>query len=124
VAGPLPPTRTGGVHQRTPPRDGSTAAVFDALADPTRRRLLETVARQGPVTATSLAASATISRQAISKHLGVLEAAGVLRADRVGREVRFGVVPGALEGAAHWMAEVGAAWDDRLGRLRRHLAES
>lgn len=120
---PLRPSPADRRHLGPTGGDGRASAVLDALADPTRRRLLEAVAHDGPVTATDLAAETPISRQAVRKHLGVLEAAGIVQVERVGREARFSVVPGALDGAVEWMAGVGAAWDDRLRRLRRHLAE-
>lgn len=98
-------------------------AVLSALGDPTRRALLEVVARQGPVTPTELAGPAGISRQAVSKHLTVLEEAGVVAVRRSGREARYEVVPGALDPAGAWLDQVGRSWDRRLQRLRRHLAD-
>jgi DNA-binding transcriptional ArsR family regulator len=96
-------------------------AVFAALADPTRRRLLDQLSTDGPLTATELAASYPVCRQAVVKHLGALTAAGLLDAERHGREVRYGVVAGQLGGASQWLAEVGARWDDRLAALQRRL---
>ena len=101
----------------------SADAVLGALGDATRRSLLEAVAESGPLTPTELAGPAGISRQAVSKHLAVLEQAGLVEAERVGREARYVVVPGSLRPATAWMDRVGAAWDRRLSRLRRHLAE-
>ena len=100
-----------------PDAEARAGAVFDALADPTRRSVLRTVAERGPLTATALAASLPISRQAVSKHLGVLHAAGLVAADRVGREVRFAAVPDRMREAGRWLAATGAAWDARLDRL-------
>lgn len=97
------------------------AAVFDALGDPTRRELLTAVGRSGPVTATELAADRTVTRQAIVKHLQLLAAAGLVQADKVGREQRYSVTPAPLDDAAAWMAGVGTAWDRRLAKLaERH----
>ena len=93
-------------------------AVFAALGDPTRRRLLDQLSTEGPLTATELAASYPVSRQAVVKHLGALTAAGLLDTVRHGREVRYGVIPGRLGGASTWLAEVGARWDRRLGALQ------
>ena len=73
-------------------------AVFAALADPTRRRLLDQLSSDGPLTATELASSYPVSRQAVVKHLTALAAAGLLDAERHGREVRYGVVPAGSEG--------------------------
>jgi DNA-binding transcriptional ArsR family regulator len=98
-------------------------AVLGALGDPTRRALLQAVAEQGPLTATELAGPAGISRQAVSKHLTTLEHAGLVQAVRAGRESRYEVVPGSLDPAAAWLDRVGSAWDRRLARLRRHLAD-
>jgi len=104
------------------PRTRADAAL-SALGDPTRRAVLQAVAERGPLTATELAAPAGISRQAMSKHLGLLEQAGLVHAEKVGRETRYEIVPGSLDPAAAWLDRVGTAWDARLGRLRRHLAE-
>jgi DNA-binding transcriptional ArsR family regulator len=91
-------------------------AVFGALADPTRRRLLSEIAGC-PATATELAGSLPISRQAVVKHLGALADAGLIERQRAGREVRFRVTPAPLSDAASWMAQVGAQWDERLASL-------
>ena len=73
------------------------------------------------MTATELARAYPVSRQAVVKHLAALTAAGLLRSDRRGREVRYGVVPDRLDGAASWLAEVGERWDHRLAALARQL---
>jgi len=104
----------------TPPAGATPDAVLAALGDTTRRQLLEAIAELGPVSPTDLAGPAGISRQAVSKHLQVLEQAGVVRAERVGREARYEVVAGGLDPAAQWLDRVGGAWDRRLQRLRRH----
>ncbi len=96
-------------------------AVFDALADATRRSLLRAVVDHGPVTATELAADLPISRQAVSKHLGVLREAGLVAANRAGRETRYDATPSRLRVATDWIDATGRAWDRRLERLRRHL---
>jgi DNA-binding transcriptional ArsR family regulator len=98
-------------------------AVFEALADPTRREVLTMVGRQGPVTATQLAAQLPVSRQAVAKHLDALRSAGLVESDKHGRDVRYGLKPGGLEYAGAWMDEVGAAWDRRLAVLAKR-AES
>lgn len=96
-------------------------AVFAALADPTRRRIVATLAA-APATATGLAAGLPITRQAVAKHLGSLSAAGLVAAERVGRETRYRLTPEPLGDAAAWMARVGAGWDARLARLHGLLA--
>jgi len=97
--------------------------VFAALADPNRRHLLETLAL-GEATATELAADLPVTRQAVAKHLVALREAGLVDARRTGRETRYRLTPGPLEGALAWIADVGGAWDARLESLRRHLVES
>ncbi len=90
--------------------------VFDALADPTRRKLLVRLA-DGPASATALSSGLPMSRQAVSKHLGVMERAGLVHPERAGREVRYRRDDGPLDDVAGWLAAVGTAWDARLGRL-------
>ncbi|HSK91155.1 MAG TPA: metalloregulator ArsR/SmtB family transcription factor [Euzebyales bacterium] len=96
-------------------------AVFDALGDPTRRRLFDAVAATGPVTATQLAGDLPVTRQAVAKHLAVLAGAGLVVATRSGRENRYEAVPDALDDAKVWLDRVGRRWDDRLRALRRHV---
>jgi len=95
--------------------------VFAALGDPGRRSLVEAVAARGTATATELAADLPVTRQAVAKQLSALADAGLLRATRAGRETRYAVTPEPLDEAVAWMVEVGARWDDRLGRLERSL---
>ena len=97
-------------------------AVFAALADPTRWRLLGTLARQGEGTATTLAAELPISRPAVIKHLVVLDRAGLVTRRRAEREVRYRVEPARLEQTARQIAGLAAAWDTRLAALKA-LAE-
>jgi DNA-binding transcriptional ArsR family regulator len=97
--------------------------VLAALADPTRRRLLDRLSTLGQATATTLADGGPISRQAIVKHLAVLDTAGLVAATKVGREVRYAVQPDALDATARWMAALAADWDRRLARIKR-LAEA
>ena len=94
-------------------------AVFGALSDPTRRHMIERLVEDGPGTATDLARDLPISRQAVVKHLQALDAAGLVDAERVGREVRFAARSETLDDAVGWMSTVGARWDRRLSRLRR-----
>jgi DNA-binding transcriptional ArsR family regulator len=97
-------------------------AVFDALADPTRRVVMRSVAADGPVTATQLAAHLPVTRQAIAKHLDALGAAGLVTAERAGREVRWTLTPAPLDDAVRWIEAVGGDWDRRLDALARHVA--
>ncbi|HEX8802974.1 MAG TPA: metalloregulator ArsR/SmtB family transcription factor [Acidimicrobiales bacterium] len=105
----------------TPPAREPADAVFAALADPTRRSILRAVAEQGPVTASVLSGGLPISRQAVAKHLGLLREAGLVAADRAGRETRFTAVTAPLDDLAAWAEEAGRRWDARLARLRRRL---
>ena len=95
--------------------------VFTALADPSRRFLVETLASRGSATTTELAGELPVTRQAVAKHLASLRAAGLVRSRRRGREHRYELDPAPLEDAAGWIARVGGEWDDRLDLLRRHL---
>jgi DNA-binding transcriptional ArsR family regulator len=95
--------------------------VFDALADPTRRRVVETLARGGTVTASGLAAQLPITRQAVAKHLSALLGAELVTSTRIGREIHYKLRPQPLDEAAHWIQMVSAEWDDRLEALRRSL---
>ncbi|MFF1837162.1 ArsR/SmtB family transcription factor [Streptomyces sp. NPDC058231] len=99
--------------------EGPVDSVLAALADPTRRRLLDLLAAQGEVTATTLAGQLPVSRQAVVKHLAVLDAAGLVSGSRVGREVRYAVRPAALDATARWMAALAADWDRRLANIKR-----
>lgn len=101
----------------------SVDSVLVALADPTRRQLLDLLAAQGEATATKLAERVPVSRQAVVKHLAVLDAAGLVSGRRVGREVRYAVQPAALDATARWMAALAADWDRRLADIKR-IAEA
>ena len=100
----------------------STDAVFSALADGTRRGLFALLGERGSASATELARELPVSRQAIQKHLGVLAGAGLVSAERSGREVLYRPTPAPMADALEWMADVGGQWDDRLGALERQLA--
>ncbi len=100
----------------------AASSVFAALADPTRRALVEAIARGGEATASQLSAAFPISRQAVTKHLAALSEAGLLRSHRVGREQRYALEPVGLDAATQWMASVGSLWDRRLATLKEQLA--
>jgi DNA-binding transcriptional ArsR family regulator len=95
--------------------------VFHALADPTRRHVVERLAERGSVTATEVAGDLPISRQAVAKHLAALADAGLVEARREGRETRYRLEAEPLAGAMSWMAGVGGRWDERLAALRGHV---
>ncbi len=93
--------------------------VFAALADPTRRQMIEALLRDGTTSVPSLTASLPITRQAVAKHLATLDHAGLVeRASLDGREVRYRLRDGALESAAAWLDRAEFAWGDRLARLK------
>ena len=97
--------------------------LWAAVAEPGRRRLLDVLLARGEATATTLASELPITRQAVTKHLAVLERVGLVEARRHGREVRYTVRPERLDAAAQAMAQVAARWDGRLRAIKR-LAES
>ena len=95
--------------------------VFDALADPHRRTLIDFLARRETASAGELAAQLPVTRRAVAKHLDTLRAAGLVERRRLGRETRYRLTPAPLVSVTEWMAAVGAEWDDRLEALRRYV---
>lgn len=95
------------------------AAAFAALGDTTRLALLATLGTLGAATATRLAEPLPVSRQAVSRHLRVLEGSGLVRTSRSGRDVLYAVDPDALRERGEWLTAVSAAWDRRLLDLKR-----
>lgn len=97
--------------------------VFDAVAEPTRRLLLDRLRDDGPQSIAVLGAGLPISRQAVTKHLDVLSAAGLVRTRRVGRERLHELDAQPLRAVNDWLEPYAAAWDRRIDALRRHLGE-
>jgi DNA-binding transcriptional ArsR family regulator len=94
--------------------------VFSALADPTRRQVVETLLAEGETSVPVLTGRLPMTRQAVAKHLAALDEAGLVdRAPGKGREVRWSLRPGALAPAADWIGEAERAWDRRLARLKK-----
>lgn len=93
--------------------------VWLAVADPSRRSLLELLINEGEATASGLASEVPFSRQAVAKHLAVLEKAQLVSSRRLGREVLFSVRPAQVNSAAQMMLSVGNAWDARLQSIKR-----
>jgi ArsR family transcriptional regulator, cadmium/lead-responsive transcriptional repressor len=103
--------------------------LWEAVADPSRRKVLDLILAHGQVTPTTLAAELPITRQAVAKHLAVLTRAGLVAASRHGREIRYSVQAERVDEAAQVMgraaqamAEAAARWDRRLDAIKR-LAE-
>jgi DNA-binding transcriptional ArsR family regulator len=96
-------------------------AVFAALADPTRRRVVHELSKDGPLTATQLARRIPVTRQAIAKHFDSLEEAGLAAATRVGRETRYELRTEAFAEAEAWMRAIGALWDRRLTAFKEYV---
>ena len=98
-------------------------AVFSALADPTRREVVRSLAAEPGLTASHLAGELPITRQAVAKHLNALSGAGLVQARREGRETRYTLTPAPLAEAIEWMTAVGAQWDERLARLAHRASD-
>ena len=92
--------------------------LWSAVGDPTRRRMLDLLLAQGDGTATSLSEHLPVTRQAIAKHLSVLDRVGLVHAAPAGREKRYRVDEAQLARAVAQLSSVGAAWDARLRRIK------
>jgi predicted transcriptional regulator len=97
--------------------------LWSAIGDPTRRRMLDLLLVAGDGTATSLGQQLPVSRQAVAKHLGVLDRVGLVRATSAGRERRYRVDDEQLARAVAQLSSVGSTWDARLQRIKR-IAEA
>jgi DNA-binding transcriptional ArsR family regulator len=95
--------------------------LFRALGDPTRRAIFERLVSEGEQTVRALTDHAGISQPAVSKHLGVLKSAGLVRDRPTGRQVRYSAEPKGLEPLVNWMKLYGAFWRDKLGQLENLL---
>jgi DNA-binding transcriptional ArsR family regulator len=96
----------------------SRASVFAALGDETRLSVLSRLAKGEPESISRLTAGTRLTRQAVTKHLRVLEGAGVVRSVRVGRESRFTLQPRPIDEARAYLDLVSRQWDDALARLK------
>lgn len=97
--------------------------LWSAIGDPTRRRMLDLLLVDGAGTATTLSDSLPVTRQAVAKHLAVLDRVGLVHVTPSGRERRYRVDEAQLARAVAQLADVGAAWDARLQRIKR-IAEA
>jgi DNA-binding transcriptional ArsR family regulator len=102
--------------------DASLSRVFAALGDTTRRALIARLAR-GDATVTELAAPFNVSLNAVSKHVRVLERAGLVRRTIVGREHRIALTPEPMRGVSSYVDQYRQFWGERLAALERHLIE-
>lgn len=98
-------------------QESEPTRVFAALADETRWRILQRLGRS-PASASGLASEFTVSRQAIAKHLAVLEACGLVTSERVGRELRFSAAGSRLSAVGRALDAVGSGWDRRLDAIK------
>jgi predicted transcriptional regulator len=97
--------------------------LWSAVGDPIRRRMLDLLLAQGAGTATTLADQLPVTRQAVAKHLGVLDRVGLVHGTPSGRERRYQVDEAQLARAVAQLSSVGATWDARLRRIKR-IAEA
>jgi DNA-binding transcriptional ArsR family regulator len=105
-----------------PDTEAVAEQVFSALADPTRRAILATLAQAGPATATDLAARLPITRQAVAKHLALLAEAGLVTAEPgERRRVRYRLRSAPMRVAQQFLAALARDWDTPLAALKDHL---
>jgi DNA-binding transcriptional ArsR family regulator len=95
-----------------------TAHIFAALGDETRLRLVSRLCSDGPLSITKLALGSRISRQAITKHLRMMETAGIVQSTRYGREIMWRMDQERLEEARRYLDQISRQWDQALQRLR------
>jgi DNA-binding transcriptional ArsR family regulator len=103
---------------------GMTAEpIFAALGDKTRLRLVARLCDHGPMSITGLTAGSNVTRQAVTKHLRVMESAGLVRCTRHGRETVWQLEQRRLNDARRFLDTISKQWDDALGRLREFVEE-
>ncbi len=110
-------------HKQAHPRLPRQAVVFAALGDDTRLALLAKLVSGNPASIAKLASGSPLSRQAITKHLRVLERAGVVRSVRSGRESRFALDPRPLHAMQNYLDRVSRQWDQALARLKSFVED-
>jgi DNA-binding transcriptional ArsR family regulator len=91
--------------------------LFRTLADPTRRAIFERLCREGEKTVGALTARAGVSQPVVSKHLGVLKQAGLVRNRPDGRQTHYSAQPGALAPLIDWTSQMAGFWENRLDHL-------
>jgi DNA-binding transcriptional ArsR family regulator len=120
----MPPLKSGKKESRDDRRDGVAqsgdflAAIFAALGDPNRLKLVTLLCAGGAFSITQLTSNTDISRQGVTKHLQVLADAGVVRDVKMGRERRWQLDPGRIEEAKRSLEVIGRQWELALGKLK------
>lgn len=109
------------VQAPVPPKD--SAPLFAALGDETRLRIVSRLCEDGPMSITRLTARFNVTRQAITKHLRVMEQAGLVRSKRQGRERLWRLEQQRLADARRYLALISKQWDSALGRLRKFVED-
>jgi DNA-binding transcriptional ArsR family regulator len=99
------------------------APLFAALGDETRLHLVTRLSAEGPLSITRLTSDATVTRQAVTKHLRVLADAGLTRSTHVGRETIWELEPQPLQAAGEYLDRISAEWDRALARLKALVEE-
>src|SRR3954468_23412476 len=94
--------------------EAAIASILFALAEPIRRQILDLIASNGEATATTIAVALPITRQAVIKHLTLLETAGLVTTPRQGREVLYSINPDPIISTAAWLVRRAESWDARL----------
>lgn len=109
------------IRKRITAKPKARARVFAALGDKTRLALVARLCSGEPRSISQLADDSKLTRQAITKHLGVLERAGIVRSSQAGRERHFQFAPEPLEGLQAYLNSVSKQWDQTLARLKSHV---
>jgi DNA-binding transcriptional ArsR family regulator len=104
-------------------RVADAAPLFAALGDETRLRLIARLCQEGPLSISRLSEGASITRQAVSKHLGTLEESGLVQASQKGRERIYEFAPARLRVAQRYLDQVSAEWDSAIERLRAYVED-
>ena len=109
------------IRKRLTAKPKAKARVFAALGDKTRLALVARLCSGQPASISQLADDSKLTRQAITKHLGVLERAGIVRSSQTGRERHFRFDPEPLQDLQQYLASVSKQWDQTLARLKSHV---
>ncbi|HJZ66367.1 MAG TPA: metalloregulator ArsR/SmtB family transcription factor [Candidatus Acidoferrum sp.] len=104
-------------------RSGDPAALFAALGDETRMRIVLRLSNGQPASITALTAGSRVTRQAVTKHLCVMQKAGLARRARHGRESRWQLERRRLDEARHYLEMISRQWDDALARLKKFVED-